>query len=85
MIIINTIIGCQLSVGHGIYVFSGKLRNSLKFSELLGTNPVHLKWKYVVFLLAIMALIGFSSYCTLKLLFSWVTVLPPRVTVQPQI
>jgi hypothetical protein len=28
------------------------------------------------YLLAIMALIGFSSYCTLKLLFSRVTVLP---------
>jgi hypothetical protein len=35
--------------------------------------------------LAIMALIGFSSYCTLKLLFSRVTVLPPRVTVLPQV
>jgi hypothetical protein len=35
-------------------------------------------------LLAIMAPIGFSSYCTLTLLFSRVTVLPPRVTVLPQ-
>jgi hypothetical protein len=32
-------------------------------------------------LLAITAPIGFSSYCTLKLLFSRVTVLPPSVTV----
>jgi hypothetical protein len=35
--------------------------------------------------LSIMALIGFSSYCTLKLLFSRVTVLPPMVTVLPQV
>jgi hypothetical protein len=35
--------------------------------------------------LAIMVPIGFSSYCTLKLLFSRVMVLPPRVTVQPQV
>jgi hypothetical protein len=37
------------------------------------------------YLLAIMAPIGFGSYCTLKLLFSRVTVLPPRVTVLPQV
>jgi hypothetical protein len=36
-------------------------------------------------LLAIMAPTGFSSYCTLKLLLSRVTVLPPRVTDLPQV
>jgi hypothetical protein len=37
------------------------------------------------YLLAIMAPIDFSSYYTLKLLFSRVMVLPPRVTVLPQV
>jgi hypothetical protein len=58
-------------------------------------NHSFLLWEYRLFsifyyiytmyitctMLAIMALIGFSSYCTLKVLFSWVTVPPPRVTV----
>jgi hypothetical protein len=39
----------------------------------------------MVLILAIMALIGFSSYCTLKPPLSRVTVQPPRVTVLPQV
>jgi hypothetical protein len=43
---------------------------------LLPASPSKKMAGFRVLLLAIMAPIGFSSYCTLKLLFSRVTVLP---------
>jgi hypothetical protein len=60
---------------------SRKGRALVRHSCHNGKKTRRAKWK----VLAIMAPMGLGSYCTLRLLFSRVTVLPPRVTVLPQV
>jgi hypothetical protein len=62
-------------------VWTGNISEGIAFTSNLIDKENVIQQSGRSGLLAIMALIGFSSYCILKLLFSRVTVLPPRVTV----